>query len=134
MVIRQKGYRAFAGPPRRAGQREEQSMEVAATNALSGALAGAHANAAAPAQPAAPDEELMRNAKAFEAVFLAQMLAHSGLGDALAANGGFGGEAFSSLLVEQYANKLVEQGGFGLADAIYAQLKDNQSNAAKSIA
>lgn len=76
--------------------------------------------------PAAPDDArrktLMENARAFEATFVAQMLNHSGFSEALSSNGGFGGEAFSSLLVEQYAEKLVDQGGFGLAKKIYEQL------------
>lgn len=76
-----------------------------------------------PAQPdGARREALMENAKAFEATFVAQMLTHSGFSEALSSNGGFGGEAFSSLLVEQYAEKLVDQGGFGLAEKIYEQL------------
>ncbi|NJM35733.1 MAG: chemotaxis protein chel [Rhodomicrobium sp.] len=68
------------------------------------------------------DARLIENAKAFEAVFVAQMLSHSGLAEAVSANGGFGGEAYSSALIEQYAEKLVEQGGFGLAEKIYEQL------------
>lgn len=85
-------------------------------------------NAPAPAASgrtpgAARDEEMVRNAKAFEAVFVAQMLQHSGLSETLSSNGGFGGEAFSSLLVEQYAEKLVDKGGFGLAEKIYEQLQ-----------
>ncbi|MEE2690774.1 MAG: rod-binding protein [Pseudomonadota bacterium] len=84
--------------------------------------------APAPLEPRRPagaerDAEMMRNAKAFEATFVAQMLQHSGLTEALSSNGGFGGEAFSSLLVEQYAEKLVDKGGFGLAEKIYEQLQ-----------
>lgn len=87
-------------------------------------LPGATGAGPSPLSPEeARDGELMRNAKAFEAVFVAQMLAHSGLGKALSADSGFGGEAFSTLLLERYAENLVEQGGFGLADKIYEQLR-----------
>lgn len=70
------------------------------------------------------DEELLKTAKAFESVFIAQMLSYGGLTEALGANAGFGGEAFSGLLVEQYADQLVERGGFGVADRIYEQLRE----------
>jgi flagellar protein FlgJ len=73
---------------------------------------------------AARDEELRKTAKAFESVFVAQMLSYGGLTEALGANAGFGGEAFSGLLVEQYADQLVERGGFGIADKIYDQLRE----------
>lgn len=104
------------------------------TEAISSLSAGKTAvPVATPAavQVAAPapgrDEQLMKTAKAFEAVFVAQMLSQSGLGKAIAADGGFGGEAFSSLLVEQYSNKLVEKGGFGLAERIYDQLRQQDA-------
>lgn len=70
------------------------------------------------------DAELRKSAKAFESVFVAQMLTYGGLTKALGANAGFGGEAFSGLLVQQYANELVEKGGFGIADKIYDQLRE----------
>lgn len=76
-----------------------------------------------PAKPVTDDAELLATARAFESVFIAQMLAHSGLGKALSAEGGFGGEAFSSLLVDEYASRLVEKGGFGLAEKVYEQLR-----------
>lgn len=77
------------------------------------------------------DGELRKSAKSFEAVFVAQMLSQSGLGKALGADGGFGGEAFSGFLVEQYANRLVEQGGFGLAEKIYQQLRQQDASHAE---
>ncbi|SNT68341.1 Rod binding protein [Amphiplicatus metriothermophilus] len=79
------------------------------------------------ADPAAREAALRESARAFEAAFLAQMLTHSGLAKSLGANGGFGGEAFSGLLVEQYAAEIVEQGGFGLAEKIYEQLRDKDA-------
>jgi len=70
------------------------------------------------------DERIMEKAREFEAVFVAQMLKYSGMGDALSSNSGFGGDAFSSMLLEQYAGKIVENGGFGLAERIYDQLRE----------
>jgi Rod binding domain-containing protein len=85
--------------------------------------------------PAEIDADLMATARAFESVFVAQMLAHSGLGKALSAEGGFGGEAFSTLLVEQYAERLVQKGGFGLAEKVYEQLRDKGAgNAGRTVA
>jgi len=55
------------------------------------------------------------------------MLKHTGLDKALAGDSGIGGEAFSSMLVQTYADELSKNGGFGLADQIYRQLKDHQS-------
>lgn len=82
---------------------------------------------AAQAEPktadAAREKALKETARAFETVFIAQMLQHGGLAKALGADAGFGGEAFSSLLVEKYAEGLADKGGFGLADKIYAQLR-----------
>lgn len=66
-----------------------------------------------------PDTEKAREAAAeFEAVFVAEMLSHAGFEKALASEAGFGGEAMSGLLLEAYAERIVERGGFGLADAI----------------
>ncbi len=72
------------------------------------------------------DERIMEKAREFEAVFVAQMLKDSGMGKALSQDSGFGGDAFSSILLEQYAGKIVENGGFGLADKIYAQLRSQE--------
>lgn len=97
------------------------------TDPIAGVAAGAAGAAPGGAAPSRREEELLQSAKAFEAVFVAQMLSQSGLGKAIAADGGFGGEAFSSLLVEQYADRLVEQGGFGLAERIYEQLRREEA-------
>lgn len=77
-----------------------------------------------PDQPdAARDAAIREKAKEFEAVFIAEMLSHAGFDKALSENSGFGGEAFSRMLVESYAEQLSKKGGFGLADQIYRQLK-----------
>jgi Rod binding domain-containing protein len=94
-------------------------------------LAPAHAAA----KPATHDAELLATARAFESVFIAQMLAHTGFGKALSTESGFGGEAFSSLLVEEYANRLIEKGGFGLAEKVYEQLRAREAaNAERTLA
>lgn len=71
-------------------------------------------------------QALMEQAKEFETVFVTQMLQYSGLADAVSGDSGNGGDAFSGMLVEQYANDLVESGGFGIAEKIYAQLLDKE--------
>ncbi len=92
---------------------------------------------AAPNVAIAPDRDadLRRTAQEFESIFVAQMLQYSGLSKAVSANGGFGGEAFASLLIEEYAARLVERGGFGVADKVYEQLRDKEaSNAGRDVA
>lgn len=86
-----------------------------------------------PASPAAMQErtvardtQLRDQAREFEAVFIAQMLKHSGLTTAIGGDSGFGGEAFSNMLTEQYANELLENGGFGLTEEIYQQLVEKE--------
>ncbi|WP_428408209.1 rod-binding protein [Hyphococcus sp.] len=69
------------------------------------------------------EQALRETAREFEAVFIKEMLTHAGLDKAIAGDSGYGGEAFSSMLVETYAEKLAEKGGFGLADQMYRQLK-----------
>ncbi len=67
-------------------------------------------------------EELMASAKAFEAAFVTEMLKTAGLGDAFGASEGVATDAMSSLVLENVASQIVDQGGFGLADEIYQQL------------
>lgn len=69
------------------------------------------------------EEALRKTAQEFETVFISEMLSHAGFDKAIAQDSGFGGEAFSRMLVETYAENLAEKGGFGLADQIYRQLK-----------
>ena len=76
---------------------------------------------------AARDLEIREQAKEFEAIFVAQMLKHSGFEKALSADSGFGGENYASLLLERYAAEIVDNGGFGLADKIYQQLKSKEA-------
>ena len=70
---------------------------------------------------------LLAQAKEFESIFVAQMLKLSGLTKAFSSESNFGGGAFSSMLVDQYADKLVENGGFGLTDKVYQQLMTREA-------
>ena len=80
---------------------------------------GPAARAAASGQSA-----LEQAAHAFEAAFLAQMLRHSGLGDAPEAMGGGHGEAqFAGLLVDAQARQMVRAGGIGLAEYLVTDLR-----------
>lgn len=59
----------------------------------------------------------------FEAVFLAEMLSHTGLGKTSDSFGGGAGEdAFKSLLTREWATQLTEKGGVGLSETIYQAL------------
>ena len=110
---------------------ETRNVPVAMQSPIASKIAEVQRNhAASPeAAPTSSRQEAMREqAQKFEAVFIAQMLNYSGLTKAIGQGGGFGGETFSSMLSEQYAQAIVKDGGFGLAPKIYAQLasQDNQ--------
>lgn len=71
-------------------------------------------------EPSKRETELRAVASEFEAVFLAEMLSHSGLGASKGEfSGGVGEDAFSSMMTRQWADKLASKGGIGLADKIY---------------
>ncbi len=72
---------------------------------------------------AARAQELRDVAKAFEASFLAEMLKASGLGKSRSEFGGGAGEdAFSSMMVDEQAQLMVERGGIGLSESIFQSL------------
>ena len=72
---------------------------------------------------AAKAQELRDVAKAFEASFLAEMLKASGLGKSRGEFGGGAGEdAFSSMMVDEQAQLMVERGGIGLSESIFQSL------------
>ena len=64
----------------------------------------------------------------FEALFIAQMLEYSGLSKAFTLNGGEGVEAFSRFMIEQLAQDMTAQGGFGLTEAITEDLLARQAS------
>ncbi len=68
-------------------------------------------------------QELREVAKAFEASFLSEMLKSSGLGKGRSEFGGGAGEdAFSSMMVDEQARLMAEQGGIGLSEQIFNSL------------
>ena len=82
-----------------------------------------------PHPPETPDSAAITMAKAqeLEAAFLAEMLAHAGLGDMEGPfGGGQGEEQFSSFLRQEQARLMVERGGIGLSQQIFEQLKTKE--------
>lgn len=74
------------------------------------------------------DAELRAAAAAFEQVFISEMLKNANVGEIEGPfTGGFGEEAFRSFQIDEYAAAIVDQGSFGLAEQIYAQLKNKVS-------
>ena len=72
----------------------------------------------------AEDPALREAARRFEQVFIAQMLKQAKLGENNSSfSGGYGEDAFRSFMVDEYAAALTKAESFGLADQIYAQLK-----------
>ncbi len=78
----------------------------------------------------AVDQELWRIAEEFEAVFLGEMLKHTGLGQMPEHfNGGVGERGFSGMLVQEYAAEIARGGSIGLAEHIYRTLLDRAGEA-----
>jgi hypothetical protein len=76
--------------------------------------------AALTASPPDRADLMMAKAQEMEAAFLAEMLAHSGLGEMQGPFGGGEGEAqFTSFLRQEQARLMVEKGGIGLAELIF---------------
>lgn len=69
---------------------------------------------------------LRQAATEFEAVFLAEMLRHAGLGAVRdgPGGGGAGEQGFSGMLVREYAGEIARQGGTGLADQVYRAMRE----------
>lgn len=89
---------------------------------------------AAPQPRSTPEAQdpLREAAKSFEAVFLAEMFSHVGLGAPRKENGGGAGEeAFASFLSREWANEIADKGGVGLADEIYKSLAAKESGHAR---
>lgn len=74
-------------------------------------------------EAALKDKAMREAANEFEAVFLAEMLSHTSLGDTSETFGGGAGEdAFGSLMTREWANQLTARGGIGLSETIYQAL------------
>ena len=72
------------------------------------------------------DDRLQKRAQEFEAVFLTEMLSHTGLAEALAQDAGFGGEAFSQRLIEAYAEQLAQKDVLGVGRAIMDKFRETE--------
>ena len=70
------------------------------------------------------DAEMDKAAKQFESVFISQFLGSmfSGIKTDGIGGGGQGEEMFRSMMIDKYADGLVQQGGFGLAASVKAQM------------
>ena len=76
-----------------------------------------------PQTDAARKAQLHAAARSFEAAFLAEMLEAAGLSrppDGM--DGGMGEDQFRSMLVQAQAKALADNGGIGLAEAVYRTL------------
>ncbi|WP_299592148.1 rod-binding protein [uncultured Tateyamaria sp.] len=81
-----------------------------------------------PAAADSRDTSLRLAAEKLEASFLAEMLKSAGLGESRNTFGGGAGEdQFSSFLVQAQAEKMVEAGGIGLAEALFESLKERSN-------
>lgn len=76
----------------------------------------------------AEEARMRETAEAFEASFLADVLANSGINAMPDSFGGGAGEdAFSSLLTREYGRLLAERGGVGLAEQVFDLLKQRSA-------
>ncbi len=75
--------------------------------------------------PPTTTKKLQVAAVELEAVFLAEMLKSSGLGEARQSfGGGVGEDQFSSFLVQQQARALAESGGVGLSEILFRSMME----------
>jgi Rod binding domain-containing protein len=73
----------------------------------------------------ARDSSLMTQARALEASFLSEMLAHAGAGEARESfGGGVGEDQFSSFLRDEEAKQMVAHGGIGLAEQLFRAMSE----------
>lgn len=71
-------------------------------------------------------------ARAFEAAFLAEMLKHTGLGEAPEGfGGGVGEDQFAGFLREAQARQMAQAGGIGIAEYVLRQVADRQTTEAE---
>lgn len=74
---------------------------------------------------AGPDARLRSVAQRLETAFLAEMLRSAGVGQTPAGfGGGTGEDQFASFLREAQAAEMVRAGGIGLAESLFAALKE----------
>ena len=76
-----------------------------------------------PPSPSDPHARLREVSQDLEAAFLTEMLKHAGFGDTRESfGGGIGEEQFSSMLRNEHAQAIADQGGLGLAESIFQSL------------
>ena len=81
-------------------------------------------------KPQDHDPVLLKLSRELEANFLSEMLKSAGINKSGGSFGGGAGEdAFSSLLTQQYAQKMANAGGIGLAQHIYKSLAGRDDTA-----
>ena len=84
-----------------------------------------------PDPPSARHQALHAKAQELETAFLAEMLAHTGLGESGDEFGGGAGETqFASFLRQEQARLMVEKGGIGLAEMIFQSMVEAENDAA----
>ena len=84
-----------------------------------------------PDPPAVRHQALHAKAQELEAAFLAEMLAHTGLGESEGEFGGGAGETqVTSFLRQEQARLMVEKGGIGLAEMIFHSMVEAGNGAA----
>ncbi|MFZ5608521.1 MAG: rod-binding protein [Pseudomonadota bacterium] len=95
-------------------------MSMIASPAVNIAGLGGIAGGTGARRPATAEEA----AKAYEAIFIAQMLSQMFSG--LSVDGPFGGgsseELYRSLMIEEYGVAMVQRGGIGVADALQREM------------
>lgn len=67
-------------------------------------------------------DPLWSAAQDLETTLVAELFTYAGVTDAVSGETGLGGQAFSNLAVEAYAEKFVAGGGLGISEKIYRQL------------
>lgn len=83
-----------------------------------------------PPQMSPRDVQLLEVARDLEASFLTEMLKSAGMGKARDSfGGGAGEEQFTSLLVREHAQAIVDSGGIGLAQSLFEALKERDDGA-----
>jgi hypothetical protein len=116
---------AFSRKVGRSQPAQECCMDIAGLKAAATADPTGHDGAQPP--EAARREALRAAAVEFEAVFLAQMLTHAGVGKTPESfGGGVGEDAFRGHLIQEQARLMAESGGIGLAEAIFGMLTETR--------
>jgi Rod binding domain-containing protein len=67
--------------------------------------------------------DIRANASSADSDALKSVAQHSGLSEAMTSGEGKMASAFGSFYLEQLANQMAADGGFGMADSIYKQLE-----------